>query len=149
MPKASKKIGVGIIGSGGIAQGAHMPGYAAISGECEIVAVADVDKSAAKKAADQFKVPNLFTDYKKMLEMDEIQAVSVCTPNFLHMQPTVDALKAGKHVLCEKPMAMNASEARKMVDAAKKAGKILQIGYNSRFAPSNQLLKRYIEAGGH
>ncbi len=147
MPKASKKIGVGIIGSGGIAQGAHMPGYAAIPGECEIIAVADVDKNVAKKAADQFKVPNLFTDYKKMLEMDEIQAVSVCTPNFLHMQPTLDALKAGKHVLCEKPMAMSASEARKMVDAAKKAGKLLQIGYNSRFSPSNQLLKKYIEAG--
>jgi predicted dehydrogenase len=145
--RKKKKLGIGIIGSGGIAQGAHMPGYAAIPDLCEMVALADVNEDAAKAAAAKFGVKNVLTDYKKMLEMDEIDAVSVCTPNFMHFEPTMLAFKAGKHVLCEKPIAMNATEAEKMVEAGRKAKRKFQVGYNSRFAPSNQLLKKYIDAG--
>jgi predicted dehydrogenase len=147
LPGKKKKIGIGIIGSGGIAQNAHMPGYAAIPDLCEIVAVADINEKIAKQAAEKFNVKHVWTDYKKLLEMDEVQAVSVCTPNYLHCEPTVLAFKAGKHVLCEKPIAMNADEAKKMVDAGRKAKKKFQIGYNSRFAPTSQLLKQYIVAG--
>jgi len=147
LPKKSKKLGIGIIGSGGIAQGAHMPGYAAIPDLCQIVAVADVNPATAEAAARKFDVKHVFTDYKKLLEMDEIHAVSVCTPNYLHMEPTIQAFKAGKHVLCEKPIAMNAVEAKKMVEAGKKAKKKFMVGYMSRFSPANQLLKSYIEAG--
>ncbi len=142
-----KKVGIGIIGSGGIAQGAHMPGYAAIPDLCEIVAVADANPEVARAAADKFKVKHVFNDYNDLLKLKEVDAVSVCTPNYLHMDPTIKAFQAGKHVLCEKPMAMNADEARTMVEAGRKAGKIFQVGYNSRFAPSNQLLKKYIDAG--
>ncbi|HSV72527.1 MAG TPA: Gfo/Idh/MocA family oxidoreductase [Chthonomonadales bacterium] len=147
MAKKVKKVGVGIIGAGGIAQNAHMPGYAAIPEQCEIVAVADSNKEVARAAAAKFGVKNVLTDYTKLLEMDEVHAVSVCTPNYLHFEPTVQAFKAGKHVLCEKPVAMNAAEARKMVDAGRKAKKKFMVGYNMRFAPSSQLLKRYIDAG--
>lgn len=147
MAKKARKIGVGIIGTGGIAQNAHMPGYAAIPDLCEIVAACDINEKTLKEAAAKFGVKNTFTDYRKLIEMEEVDAISVCTPNYAHMEPTVLALKAGKHVLCEKPIAMNAAEAQRMVDAAKKAKRKLQIGYNSRFAPANQLLKRYIDAG--
>lgn len=143
----AKKVRIGLIGSGGIAQNAHLPGYTAIPDLCEVVALADINPEAAKAASEKFNVKHVFDDYRKMLEMDEIDAVSVCTPNYVHMAPAILALRAGKHVLCEKPIAMNAGEAREMVDAAKTAGKKLQVGYNMRFAPSNQVLKTYVEAG--
>jgi predicted dehydrogenase len=143
-----KTIGVGIIGSGGIAQGAHMPGYKALESEgVRIVAVADAVAATAKAAAEKFDVPHQFSDYKKLLAMDEIEAVSVCTPNFLHKQPTIDALNAGKHVLVEKPLAMNAREGQEMVAAAKKSGKKLQVGFMTRFSGQAQALKRFIDAG--
>jgi predicted dehydrogenase len=144
---ASNKLGVGVIGSGGIAQSAHLPGYAAIPDLCEIVAIADIDPDVARAAADKYNVPNVFSDYRDLLAMDEIGAVSICTPNYLHYEPTLLAFEAGKHVLCEKPIAMNAGEAKEMVDAARRAGKKLMVGYNNRFLPANQLLKRYIEGG--
>ena len=144
---AKKKLGIGIIGSGGIAQNAHMPGYAAVPDLCKIVAVADVNADAAKVAAEKFNVKHVFSDYKKLLEMDEVDAVSVCTPNYLHHEPTIKAFQAGKHVLCEKPIAMNAREAAEMVAAGRKAKKKFMVGYNLRFAPTNQLLKKYIDAG--
>src|SRR5438132_14153199 len=142
-----KKVRIGIIGSGGIAQNAHMPGYATVPELCEIVAVADSNEAVAREAAEKFNVKNVFTDYTKLLELDEIDAVSVCTPNYLHMDPTIRAFEAGKHVLCEKPIAMNAGEAKRMVEAGNKARKKFQVGYNNRFLPSNQLIKRHIDAG--
>lgn len=147
MAKKHKKIGIGIIGAGGIAQGAHMPGYAEIPDLCEIVALADIDEKTGKQAAEKFHVKNVFTDYKKLLEMPEVDAVSVCTPNYAHFEPTMLAFKAHKHVLCEKPVAMNANQAKQMCDAAAKAKRIFQVGYNTRFAPSSQMLKKYIDEG--
>ncbi len=144
----AKKVKIGIIGSGGIANGAHLPGYSLIPDDCEVVAICDLLPEAL--ANTSIKYPNIkhkIKDYKKLLEMSEIDAVSVCTPNFAHCQITLDALKAGKHVLCEKPIGMNAREGAEMVKAARKAKKILQIGYNSRFSPNNQTLKRFIDAG--
>ncbi len=143
---ASKKLGVGIIGSGAIAQDAHMPGYAALP-DCRILAVCDVSERARKSAAEKFNVPYQFSDWKKLLEMDEIDVVSVCTPNRYHFQPTVDALRAGKHVLVEKPMAISAPEAKKMGAEAKKAGKKLMIGQTLRFSPQSRLMKEFMESG--
>jgi predicted dehydrogenase len=137
-----------VIGTGGIANAAHLPGCAQIPDECEIFALCDIAPSALQSTAEKYpQAKHLFDDYKKLLEMPEIDAVSVCTPNFVHYQPTIDALKAGKHVICEKPIAMNAVQGAEMVATARKAGKVLQIGYNSRFAPTNQALKRFIDAG--
>jgi predicted dehydrogenase len=144
----SKKVKIGVIGNGGIANGAHLPGYALIPDLCEIVALCDIKPEALKSTSEKYpQAKHLFEDYHKMLEMDDLDAVSVCTPNRVHFQPTVDALNAGKHVLCEKPIAMNAKEAATMAATARKNGKILQIGYNSRFAPSNQTLKKFVDAG--
>jgi predicted dehydrogenase len=113
----------------------------------EIVACADINPDVARKAADEFDIPHVFTDYRDLLAMDEVQAVSVCTPNYLHLQPTVDALEAGKHVLVEKPLAMNAVEGRAMVDAAHRTGMKLQVGLMTRFNSQAQALKRFIDAG--
>ncbi len=143
-----KKVRIGVIGTGGIANGAHLPGYSQIPDDCEIFAICDIDPVALEKTSAKYPdVPHKFEDYKKLLEMPEIDAVSVCTPNYVHYQPTIDALNAGKHVLCEKPIAMNAQQGAEMVETARKNGKFLQIGYNSRFQPSNQALKRFIDAG--
>jgi hypothetical protein len=142
-----KKVRIGIIGFGGIAQGAHTPGYRNIPELCEIVAVADILPDKLATAQTKWGITDVYEDYRKMLERDDIDAVSVCTPNAVHSIATVDALKAGKHVLCEKPMAMNPAECQAMIDAAKSTGNKLQIGYNMRFGSGAQCLKRAVTAG--
>ena len=143
----ANRVKIGVIGAGGIANGAHLPGYSQIPEHCEVVALCDIDPVALKTTAEKYHIKTTFSDYDKMLEMEEIEGISVCTPNYVHHPATMAALKAGKHVLCEKPIAMNAIEGKEMVDLAKKQGKFIQIGYNSRFAPTNQTLKKFIEAG--
>ncbi len=142
------KVGIGIIGFGGIARAAHAPGYRKAADKCEIVAVADIDPAALAHAkSEKWNIPLGFADYRELLTLPEIDAVSVCTPNYLHRQPTVDAFAAGKHVLCEKPMAINAVEAKEMLAAAQSAQRKLQIGYNNRFEPTAVAVKRAVDAG--
>ena len=141
-----RTINVGIIGTGGISSNQHMPALAK-QPDVKIIAVCDVNHETAKHVAEEFDVPHVFSDYKKLLAVDDIEAVHVCTPNNLHMPPTVDALSAGKHVLVEKPLARNAVEGTKMVGAARKNGRKLMVAQNMRFNAENQYLKRVIEAG--
>lgn len=124
-----------------------MPAYASVPNQCEILAVCDVNPEVAQAAAEKFNVPNVFTDYHQLLAMPEIDAVSVATPNAFHKQPTIDALRAGKHVLCEKPMAMNGAECREMIAAEKESGKILQIALQWRFGGAVRFMKEFIEKG--
>lgn len=144
--KKSGKVKVGIIGSGGIARGAHIPGYKACP-DCEVIAVCDSVEEVVKKAAQDFDIPMVFTDYKKLLAVEEIDAVSICTPNYLHAKPSIMASNAGKHVLCEKPIAMNGKEGQAMVDAAKANSTLLFVGLNLRFGAASQALKRWVDAG--
>lgn len=144
--KTKDTINVGIVGTGGIARGAHMPGYQACQ-DVKVIAACDIIKEAAENFAKQYDIPYVFTDYKDLATVDELDAISVCTPNNFHSGPTVAALEAGKHVLCEKPIAGNAKDGQAMVDAAKKSGKILQIGLHQRFQTTSQVLKKYVEAG--
>jgi predicted dehydrogenase len=141
-----RKIRVGIIGTGGIARGAHMPAYKRVEG-VEMVAVCDKYPAVAQQAAAEFDVPHVFTRYRDLLAMDEIEAVSICTPNAYHAEQTIAALEAGKHVLVEKPMSVTAADGLAMVKAAKKTGKKLQVGLNNRFRPDAQALKAFIQAG--
>jgi len=140
------KVRVGIIGSGPIAQSAHIPGYQAAK-DAEVVALCDIKPGVLKEAAAKFNISRTYIDYRELLAADDIDAVSICTPNAFHMQPTIDALEAGKHVLCEKPIARNAKEGQKMVDAANRTGKKLMIGLNNRFRSGPKALKRFIEQG--
>ena len=140
-------VRVGIIGTGGISR-AHRSTYEKVGG-FEIIAVCDIIKSKANQAAEEWGVPkeNAFSSYNKMLEMDELDAVSVCTYNQGHRRPTVAALNAGKHVLCEKPMAATLPDATAMTRAAKESGKILQIGLNPTFDPRLQFARKLIDEG--
>ena len=143
-----KKVRIGVVGCGGIANGKHMPSLAKVK-NCEMVAFCDILPERAEKAAAEYGVEGakVFTDYKDLLAMEEIEVVHVCTPNRSHSFITVDALEAGKHVMCEKPMAINSEEAKKMLDAAKRTGKKLTVGYQSRFRPDALYLKKEAEDG--
>ena len=141
-------IKVGIIGCGGIAHGKHMPSLKKVK-DCEMVAFCDIIPERAEKAVKDFGVDGAkaYTDYKELLADPEIDVVHVCTPNRSHSFITVDALHAGKHVMCEKPMAINSAEAKKMLDAAKETGKKLSIGYQNRFRDDSLYLKAEAEDG--
>ena len=141
-------IRVGIIGCGGIATSKHMPSLAKVR-DCEMVAFCDIIPERAQKSAEKFGVhgAKCYTDYKELLKDETIDVVHVCTPNRSHSVITVDALHAGKHVMCEKPMAINSEEAKKMLDAAKETGKMLTIGYQNRFRDDSQYLKNEAENG--
>ncbi|HHY99264.1 MAG TPA: Gfo/Idh/MocA family oxidoreductase [Firmicutes bacterium] len=142
-----KKLRVGIIGTGGIAR-AHMGGYSKLD-TVEMVAFCDAIPERAQQAAETFGASGakVFTDYREMLEMKDLDAVSVCTPNNTHAVTTIAALKAGKHVFCEKPMAVTSAEADEMVRTARKNGLKLSVGYQSRFGDDAKFLKSMSEAG--
>ncbi|RIW29579.1 gfo/Idh/MocA family oxidoreductase [Bacillus salacetis] len=141
-----KKIKIGVIGCGSIARHRHLPEYEA-NEYVEIAAVCDIVEKRASELAGQFQA-KAYTTYQDLLADAEIDAVSVCTPNYLHAPITVTALKAGKNVLCEKPMATSAEEALEMIQAAETSGKKLMIAHNQRFVPSHQKAKEIIESGG-
>lgn len=143
------KLRVGFVGAGGICRGAHLPAYQALKDEVEIVAAADVSKESLEACAlaASLDVKNCYSDYRKMLDKENLDIVSVCTPNAWHFQPTIDALKAGCHVLCEKPIAVSADQARKMIAASKKAGKLLMIGQTLRFFKAGAMMKQWVDNG--
>ena len=143
------KVAVGIIGFGGIARGAHLTsGYRKLPDWCDVVAVADILPERCADASGQYGIPETYATHAELLARDDIDAVSICTGNYAHAPITIDALRAGKHVLCEKPMAMNADECKAMIAAQKETGKKLQIGFNMRYSPGAQSLKRAIEGRG-
>lgn len=139
---------VGIIGCGGIANGKHMPSLKELK-NVELVAFCDIIEKRAEKAAKQYGVEgaNWYTDYVELLKDESIDVVHVCTPNISHSEITVAALEAGKHVMCEKPMAINSKEAMKMLEAAKRTGKKLSVGYQNRFCSEALYLKEVCERG--
>ncbi len=141
-------VKVGIIGCGGIANGKHMPSLKQLS-NVEMVAFCDILEERAQKAAKEYGTPDakVFTDYKELLKDESIEVVHVLTPNREHAEITVDSLYAGKHVMCEKPMAKTSAEAKKMCDAAKATGKKLTIGYQHRQKAESIYAKQYIDSG--
>ncbi len=141
----SKKVKIGIIGTGGISH-AHMVGYKA-QNNVEVIAACDVNKDRVNDFAKKYNVNNTFDSYKEMLKMPEIDAVSICTWNDSHAAATIEALKAGKHVLCEKPMAMNVEQALEMQKVAFESGKLLMIGFVRRYANETAVIKEFIDKG--
>jgi len=144
MPSTVK---VGLIGCGAIAKQLHAPDYR-LSPNAELVAFCDVVKSKAQDLATA-NAPGakIYTDYRDMLKDGEVEAVSVCLPNVLHGPVTVAAVKAGLHVLVEKPMATSAVEAQKMIDAAKKVGVLLMVNQSQRRFPAHVKAKEVIDSG--
>jgi predicted dehydrogenase len=144
----AKKLRVGIIGCGGIANGKHMPSLAKLT-QVEMVAFCDIEVERAEEAALKYGTEGaaIYADYKELLKDKTIDVVHVCTPNDSHADITVAALEADKHVMCEKPMAKTAEDARRMVEAAKRTDKKLTIGYQNRFRTDSQYLHKVCELG--
>jgi predicted dehydrogenase len=120
---------VGLIGAGGIA-GTHHKGY--LANGARVVAIADIKPAALEARQLEWNIPHAFTDYRDLLKLPEIEAVSVCTPNALHYSATIAAARAGKHILCEKPLSLSLGEATAMVKAAAKASVTLQVNHHLR-----------------
>lgn len=113
----------------------------------EVVAVCDMNPTAADAAAKEYDVDQTFTDVAEMLALPGLDAVSVITPNRFHKPLAVQALEAGKHVFCEKPPALNAAEVAEMKAAAEAAGKTLMFNFNNRARPESYALRDYLQAG--
>jgi predicted dehydrogenase len=140
------KIKVGVIGAGAIASSVHIPAYLSVPG-VEVVAVADPKEGRAQAGADKYGIAKAFNDYRDLIGTDGLDVVSICSPNAFHAQQTMDALQAGLHVLCEKPMAISVPDAQAMVDTAQKTGKVLMIGMTNRFRPDTSALRQYAQDG--
>jgi predicted dehydrogenase len=145
----AREVNIGIIGAGIIGR-SHMQHYQNIPG-AKIIAVCDINEEAAKKAAADFKIAQVYTDFRKVLALKEVEAVDVCLHNNLHAPVSIAAMEAGKHVYCEKPLAGSYADAKAMVDAAKRTGKHLAMQLGTLFADSTISAKRLIDDGhlGH
>ena len=143
---STKPFKVAFIGAGGIAR--HHMKYLKTLENVHIVAASDVSEMSLKKLKEEYAEVRQFTDYKQMLKEvgGEVDAIDVCTPNGLHAENTITALEAGKHVIVEKPMAMSAREGQAMLDAAKRAGKQLIVGFQHRFDAKTKLIRDQINA---
>lgn len=139
-----ESLKVGVIGLG---MGRHhIAGYQGHPA-AQVVAIADVDEKRLSDIGDKYNIPKRYTSPEEMLSKEKLDVVSVATPNKFHMPLTIAAIEAGCHVLCEKPMAMSAGEARQMLAAAEKAGKRIMINFSYRFTEQSMALKAQVDAG--
>ncbi len=144
----SEKLKIGIVGCGGIANGKHLPSLSKLA-TAKLVAFCDIVEERAEKAKKDYgDAKSLVSkDYRKLLEDKSIDVIHVCTPNSSHAEIAIAAMEAGKDVLSEKPMAKTAKDARRMVEAAKKTGRKLTVGYNNRYRPDSWHLHQLCERG--
>jgi predicted dehydrogenase len=136
---------VGVIGAGAIGND-HIANFN-LHPSARVVALAEISPKRGREAAERFGIPDLETDYRKILERSDIDVISVALPNYLHAKVALDALRAGKHVMLDKPMATNARDAAKLVAEAKKRGVLFMVGQNLRFAREVQTAKHLIDTG--
>lgn len=136
---------IGIIGAGAIAD-AHLKAFKSNTG-CVVTAISDINVELAKKRAAEYGIEKVYGNYKELLHDTEIDAVSIVTPTFTHTDMVLDAFKAGKDVLCEKPPALNSDDVRKCIEASKESGRFLMYAFVCRFRPHVKFLKEYIESG--
>ena len=141
---ASPALRVGIIGAGNIARD-HLKGYRAAG--AQIVAIADTNPIIRETRAAEWSVRHAFSDFRDLLALPGIDAVSICTPNAAHHAPTLAAAAAGIHVLCEKPISLSLGEADEMIAACHDAGVVLQVDHHLRSNRAVQRARRMIEAG--
>lgn len=138
-------IRVGVIGTSFARQG-YLPALRTVP-DAEVVAIASGRLANARAAAAEFNIPNAYDDWQKMLDSHEFDLVCVVTPTLYHAPMTLKALEHGAHVICEKPTAMNADEARQMYEAAEKPGRVHLMGHELRFNPNRRKIKRLIDEG--
>ncbi len=139
-----RKVRAGVVGAGFIGP-AHIEALRRL-GYVDVVAIADVNFDTARQKAQQLSISIVYDDYKELLGDNSIEVVHICTPNHLHYPMVKDALLAGKHVVCEKPLALNMKEGKELVELAKKSGLVAAVHLNSRFYPLVQHIKEMIAA---
>jgi predicted dehydrogenase len=142
--RAGRKLRAAVIGTG---MGRGHAAWYATHPRCELAAICDIDGERARAVAEKYGAKHVFRDYRDLVAMEELDIVSVAVPTYLHARMTIAALEAGKHVLCEKPMAAKLAEAEAMVRAAKRAKRRLMINMSYRFNRLQQEVHRRIEAG--
>jgi predicted dehydrogenase len=139
-------VKIGVVGAGAIAQLAHLPVLAKMRGTT-LVAVCDNDRPKARALADRFGVPDVFTDIEDLLELDELDAVVVATPNHLHEPHVLAALASKRHVLCERPLSLSSRGVERILTAATRADRTVTVANNHRFRTDVQTLSRFIQGG--
>ena len=141
-------IGVAMIGCGGIALANHLPGFALCGGDrARVVALCDSDPAVLARASAQTEVGTTFTDYRQVLQHPGVDAVVIATPNFTHAPIALAAFGAGKHVLCEKPLAMSRAESVSMLRAAQAAGVRHMTAFTYRFVPAMRYIRHLVASG--
>ncbi|MEN6473614.1 MAG: Gfo/Idh/MocA family oxidoreductase [Syntrophaceae bacterium] len=146
MIELSKAHAIGIIGAGKIVTNAHLPSYAA-GGNVKVLALADQNPDAIPSLAERYGIPLRFTDYRELLAVSEIEVVDIAVPAGSHRRVVMDALDAGKHVLCQKPLSDTWSDAVAMADMAERRGLILAVNQNARWIPSYRRCGELIRQG--
>lgn len=149
-----KEIKVGLVGGAGFMGKAHSIAWTTVPMYCwpppampRRYAIAEMNKTLAEEAATRYGFERAYVGWDELLADPEVDVVDICLPNFMHKDAVLAALKAGKHVICEKPLANNAEDSKIMLDAAVKTGVIHQVGFNWRLPPSLQLAKKLIDEG--
>src|SRR5438270_161168 len=143
----NRKVKVGIIGSQFQAD-ILATSFKIMPEEAEVVAVASPSPGHAEELATKFSIPRVFHDYREMLKERDIELVTIAAPNYLHAQMTIDTAKAGKHVMCEKPLCVTLEEADQMIEACKKQGVLLMYGEELFFTPKYLKAKEMADQGG-
>jgi myo-inositol 2-dehydrogenase/D-chiro-inositol 1-dehydrogenase/scyllo-inositol 2-dehydrogenase (NAD+) len=138
------RIRLGLIGCGSIAQESHLPAIRKIP-EIDLVAVADSDESKAQQVGREYKVAGVYKDYRQLLESGQVDAVDICTPTKYHAEMVIAAANLGKHVLCEKPIALHLEEADQMIQACSKNNVKLMIAHSRRFISRYSIVKKNIK----
>ncbi|MFN2432320.1 MAG: Gfo/Idh/MocA family protein [Gemmatimonadota bacterium] len=146
-PSPRHPLRVGIVGAGAIAQVVHLPCYLRLP-NVQVTALCDLDPTKLRLLSAKYGIPRAFRDYEALLASPEVDAVDVCLPNNLHHRVVLAALAAGKHVLCEKPLALRSDEVREILEAQAASGRKVLVGMNNRFRHDSILLKRFVEEGG-
>lgn len=140
--------GYGVIGCGWASVGHAVGAVSLRDKDVDLVAVADADADRLASVADRFDVSHRYTDFNELLERDDIDAVSICVPDYLHHDVAIAAMRAGKHVLCEKPLAMNTAQVHSMIRTAEETGAALSVVFNHRYRPAHRRLYLAARAGG-
>src|SRR5271155_3081875 len=141
-----EQLGIAIIGCGAIALANHLPGFA-LCPDTAVVALCDSDPATRERAGAKTGITNLYADHRELLKRDDVQAVVIATPNFTHCRIALDAAAAGKHLLCEKPLALNLHDAVAMAKAADAAGGGDMTAFTYRFVPAMRYADHLIRSG--
>ncbi len=142
----TRRLRVGVLGAGAWATFAHLPGFRRDS-RCELVAIADPQFDLARAAAVHFEIPMAASDHRAVIERDDIDVIDVCTPSHTHFELAWAALEAGKHVLCEKPVAYDFRDTRRAAQVARDKGLKTKLGFTFRYAPAMRYMRKLIADG--